>query len=591
MLSRFTLVTLLAALCLAQDTARKEITLDAHILSRYVGAYQMASGANMLVTLENNQLFTKLGNQQAIPIFPESRTMFFPKVVNAEIEFTKDDDRGRPTELILHQNGRDMVAKRLDDAQAKMLADAAAEFAKRFKDQTAAPGSEAALRKMVQDLAAGKPNYDSMSPGLADATRQQLPQIQSMIAKLGSLQSMSFKGVGPAGPDIYTLRFQKGALEYRVWLGIDGKIEGANVHPVELEATADSLRPHLPEIDSLISADLARRPVGSVTAGVISGKELIWVKSYGNADMEKKIPADADTVYRIGSITKMFTAVMLEQLVEAGKVHLSDPVEKYFPEIKAVQGRFADAPPITLIQLATHTSGLGREPDNLETYVTGAVANWEKTLIAALPHLHYQFEPGTRFFYSNMGYAILGAALSRAAGESYTEYVPNHIFQPLGMTHSALERNAQMLTHLSTGYQVMGPGGGVDSEAPQREHETGRGYKVPNGAIYTTVGDLARFASLLMGQGPESVLKNTSLQRFQMQSIVPADIGLTSGYGIGFQVDRRDNYVAFGHGGAVAGYMSMLLMNRPKGIGVIVLSNGAANPSSIAERALDILSK
>src|SRR5579863_9469706 len=141
----------------------------------------------------------------------------------------------------------------------------------------------------------------------------------------------------------------------------------------------------------MIAADLARRPVGSVTAGVVAGKQLIWSKSYGDADMEKKIPADADTVYRIGSITKMFTALMLEQLVEAGKVHLSDPVEKYFPEIKAVQGRFPDAPPITLVQLATHTSGLGREPDNPEQATRGAVADWEKTLIAALPHLHYQF--------------------------------------------------------------------------------------------------------------------------------------------------------------------------------------------------------
>ena len=106
------------------------------------------------------------------------------------------------------------------------------------------------------------------------------------------------------------------------------------------------------------------------------------------------MPADADTVYRIGSITKMFTALMLEQLVEAGKVHLSDPAEKYFPEIKTVQGRFPDAPPITLIQLATHTSGLGREPDNTEIYVTAPVADWEKTLIAALPHTHYDIRAG-----------------------------------------------------------------------------------------------------------------------------------------------------------------------------------------------------
>jgi CubicO group peptidase (beta-lactamase class C family) len=159
------------------------------------------------------------------------------------------------------------------------------------------------------------------------------------------------------------------------------------------------------------------------------------------------------------------------------------------------------------------------------------------------------------------------------------------------MVHSALERNDRMLPRLSKGYQLMGPGGAVDAETAQSEHETGRGYKVPNGAIYTTVGDLARFASFLMGQGPDSVLPAASLDRFQKQLAVPANIDLTSGYGIGFQVDRRDNYIAFGHGGAVAGYASMLLMNRQKGIGVIVLSSGAADPTSLAQRSLDILSK
>lgn len=86
-------------------------------------------------------------------------------------------------------------------------------------------------------------------------------------------------------------------------------------------------------------------------------------------------------------------------------------------------------------------------------------------------------------------------------------------------------------------------------------------------------------------------MKASSLARFQLQSAVPADIDLTQGYGIGFQVERRESYVAFGHGGAVAGYTAELLMNRKAGIGVIVLSNGAANPTSISARALDILSK
>jgi hypothetical protein len=192
----------------------------------------LAPGVNMLVTLENNQLFSKLGNQQAVPIFPESQTMFFLKVVDAQLEFTKDDEQGRPTELILHQNGRDQTAKRLDDAEFKRSADAAAAAAKRFKDQTAVPGSDVALRKMIEDLRLGKPDYDHMSTGLAAATRQQLPQLQSTLIELGALQSVTFKGVGPGGADIYAVKFEKGSLEYRILLGPDGKIEGAQVRPM-----------------------------------------------------------------------------------------------------------------------------------------------------------------------------------------------------------------------------------------------------------------------------------------------------------------------------------------------------------------------
>jgi CubicO group peptidase (beta-lactamase class C family) len=102
-------------------------------------------------------------------------------------------------------------------------------------------------------------------------------------------------------------------------------------------------------------------------------------KSYGNADSERSLPANQDTAYRIGSITKMFTATMLEQLVEAGKVNLSDPVEKYFPEVNKVPKRYNDTPPITLLQLATHTSGLSREPDHTPAYVTGKPEDWKET--------------------------------------------------------------------------------------------------------------------------------------------------------------------------------------------------------------------
>src|SRR5262245_30678843 len=348
---------------------------------------------------------------------------------------------------------------------------------------------------------------------------------------------------------------------------------------------AQDLRAAIEQVDALAAAEYAKDNRGSVTIGVVSGAELVWTKSYGFEDMEKKTPATKDTVYRIGSITKQFTGLMLLQLVEAGKVRLSDPVEKYFPEVNKVEGRFAGAPPITLVQLATHTSGMGREPADLQTYLKGPVSEWEKVMIAALPRTKYDFEPGTRFSYSNIGYAVLGAALSRAAGQSYLEYVSQKIFAPLGMTHTAFEPNEKIMPHLSKGYGVQGDR--VDAETPDREHQ-GRGYKVPNGAMYTTVGDLARFLAFELGHGPEGVLKKGTLED-NFKRVNSASGDLSSGYGIGFQAERHGSLIAYGHGGSVAGYLAGAFVDRASGVGVIVLRNVGGGPFNIAELAMKAL--
>jgi CubicO group peptidase (beta-lactamase class C family) len=350
--------------------------------------------------------------------------------------------------------------------------------------------------------------------------------------------------------------------------------------------TADTLRAQLSEVDAIVAAHVNRLHIGSASVGVVAGNQLIWAKSYGEADMEKKIPADQNTVYRIGSITKMFTAVMLHQLVDSGKVHLSDTVERYLPEVRSIQRNFPYAPPITLLQLATHTSGLGLEPDNVERYSKEPVADWEKTLIDALPHTRFAFEPGTRFSYSNVGYAILGAALARAAGEPFMEYISEFLVKPLGMNHSGLRTTPEMLLHLSIGYGI-GPGG-IDTITPAREH-IGRGYKVPNGAMYTTVGDLALFASYFMGEGPRT-MRSASLERALTQSAIQSDADLISGYGTGFYVHRRDHYISFGHSGEVTGYSAGLYMNRRTEVAVIVLSN-ADGFGGVAQQALDVLSR
>lgn len=348
------------------------------------------------------------------------------------------------------------------------------------------------------------------------------------------------------------------------------------------------LRKDIEQIDALTTAAYDRDKRGGISVGVIFESKLVWTKSYGYADAENKVQATRNTVYRIGSITKMFTALMLLQLVEEGKVRFYDPVEKYFPEINQVQGRFTGAPPVTLLQLATHTSGLDREPDDPATYQTGGVADWEKILVRALPHTKFIYEPGWRYHYSNIGYAILGAALSRAAGQRYTDYVTRKIFMPLGMARTAFEPDARIKTNLARGYWITN--GEVDTGTPEREQQ-GRGYRVPNGAAYSTVEDMARFVSFELGEEKAAVLKKESLQNsFMRGEMMSSD--LTSGYGLGFEVFRRGNVVMFGHGGAVAGYESGALFEPKSRSGIIVLRNvlgGDFNIGELCMRSVEIL--
>jgi CubicO group peptidase (beta-lactamase class C family) len=211
----------------------REITLSDDVLSRYTGVYEMAPGVDMTITLEHGQLISQMTRQGKVPLFAESETTFFPKVVDAQIEFPKSEAKTPASQLILHQNGRDMTAKRLSEVDAQKVMDAQAAFDKRFKEQTPAPGTEAAVRRMIEELRVGKPDYDQMSADLAAATRQQLSQLQPMISGLGALQSISFKGVGPGGADIYQVKFEKGSFDYRVWLAPDGKVDSANLRPSE----------------------------------------------------------------------------------------------------------------------------------------------------------------------------------------------------------------------------------------------------------------------------------------------------------------------------------------------------------------------
>ena len=348
------------------------------------------------------------------------------------------------------------------------------------------------------------------------------------------------------------------------------------------------LRSSIEQIDKMTAAEYAKDKIGSVTVGIVVGSNLVWTKSYGYADMEKKVPATKATVYRIASVTKLFTGLVLLQLVERGRVRLSDPVEKYFPEVNKIQGRFLGAPSVTIVQLATMTAGLVGEPENAESHNTGRVADWEKKLILSLPDTRYSSEPGTHHDYSNTSYAILGATLGRAAGEPYVSYVQKQIIEPLGMTHTSFEPDSQIGPFLAKGYHL--ENGKLDTLTPQRQ-QGNRGKNVPAGSLYSTVGDMTRLVAFELGEGPANVLKRESLDN-SFSALVAADSDLNYGDGIGgFSALRLmpSNFVAVGHLGALPGYSAAVIFDRPSRTGIIMLSNvtnGKADYQELAQRML-----
>jgi serine-type D-Ala-D-Ala carboxypeptidase/endopeptidase len=205
-----------------------QVTVNTKAFDNYVGSYELAPNAILTVSRTGDDLFTQLTGQPKFQVFPEGERKFFLKVVDAQLTFDADA-QGKATQVTLHQNGRDITAKRIDEAQATALS---AALAKRFKDQTALPGSEAAVRRLVEELRIGQPKYELMTPGFADVTRQQLPQLKTIITQFGAVQSVTFKAVGQGGDDIYEVKFEHGSSEWRIMLQTDGKVGSVGIRPL-----------------------------------------------------------------------------------------------------------------------------------------------------------------------------------------------------------------------------------------------------------------------------------------------------------------------------------------------------------------------
>jgi CubicO group peptidase (beta-lactamase class C family) len=366
----------------------------------------------------------------------------------------------------------------------------------------------------------------------------------------------------------------------------------------EEPTAAPGLPAAVSRLERQILADVAADGVGSMAAAVVVGDSVVWQAAFGTADRDMGLLASPTTLYRAGSLAKPVTALALLALVERGVVALDDPVEPLVPELRRLANRSPDHPPITFRHLAAHTSGLDREPGTSRA-TRGADRTWQLRLAAALPATAVLAPPGERYFYSNVGYGVLGLALERAAGRPYQSLVRELVFEPLGMTSSYLDAPRDAWRRVAAGYVNPAPDS-IDPRVPRAEHR-GRGYRTPSDGLYSTVGDLARLAMAMSGALGDVVIGAGSREAALRDQVsrtdgpwTPAGASAsasvaTTGYGLGFQLHRIGDTVIAGHSGTVAGYAAYLAFDPDTRIGVVLLRNynhGATNLGATAVRTV-----
>jgi len=325
-----------------------------------------------------------------------------------------------------------------------------------------------------------------------------------------------------------------------------------------------------------MEGQIAYRGLPGVAVGVVSDQELVWAKGFGYANVQAKRPMTPQTKFRMASHSKLFTATAIMQLREQGKLRLDDPVSKYLPWFKLKPAGDDDGP-VTIEQLLGHASGLPREAGDHWTTMSFPTEDELKKLMA---DREAAFAPQVRWKYSNLAYSIAGLVVEQVSGQRWADYVHQHIYQPLGMTASSVDKNVE---GMATGYGRRLPDGSRDT-VPFMD---ARGMAAATG-ITSTVEDMAKFVSAQFRKGKmggRQILSTGSLR--EMHRVRSLDNNWTSGTGIGFGVNRVGNKTYVGHGGGYPGYTTQTTIQLDDKVGVIVLTNtNDSNPGEIARQLM-----
>jgi CubicO group peptidase (beta-lactamase class C family) len=339
--------------------------------------------------------------------------------------------------------------------------------------------------------------------------------------------------------------------------------------------------------------------VPGAAVGIVREQKLAWFGGFGFADFEAERVPDEHTLYRVGSITKTFTATAIVQLRDEGKLGLDDPLVRHVPEFAAARNRFGPIEEVTLRRMLTHRSGLMGEPplSHWETLVFPTM----QEILDSLPNVEVSIEPDSAFKYSNLAFSLLGEVVARVSGRPYVEYVRERILAPLGMEESAFALDDRLRGQMATGYDpdifahptVPAPHPLIDGMAAA-------------GQLYSTVHDLATWIGFQLGayEQDERVGAHGGAPRHgggswdgsaplpprslrEMHRPLFMEPGWSAGYCLAWMALRRGDNVYIGHGGGIHGFITQVLLNAEHRTGAVVLTNGISPAGEIAVEVLE----
>jgi CubicO group peptidase (beta-lactamase class C family) len=328
---------------------------------------------------------------------------------------------------------------------------------------------------------------------------------------------------------------------------------------------AQTSAPPSDPVDQYVQSEMQKQHIPGLALLVARDGKIVKAQGYGLANVELQVPVKPETVFQSGSVGKQFTATAVMMLVEEGKIKLDDPITNYFK----------DAPPnwnhVTVRELLSHTAGFTDYPGSFNFRKDYT----EDELFKVIAGIPLAFPPGTKWDYSNLGYATLGILIHRVTGKFYGDFLQERIFQPLGMTTTRVLSEADIIPNRAAGYRL------VKGELKNQEWVAPTVNTSADGSLYFSILDLAKWDAALY---TEKLLKRSSFEEMWTPTKLSNGQPNSDDYGFGWGIENIDGHRVLDHNGGWQGFETHISRYVDDKLTVVVLTNlGDADPGRITK--------